>query len=113
MASELRAEIPSKSRDLKPKSGLSGLAVGIPTPRSLRIASNGPSKYRMKTLDFADHFALPVEPTREQGSVVVFVHLNMEGSAVRQIPTGVRTRLVPDDGSIAQGEAPTHKILQE
>jgi hypothetical protein len=44
---------------------------------------------------------------------VVSVYLNMEESAVTQIPTGVSSRLEPDDGSIAQGEAPPYLILQE
>ena len=49
---------------------------------------------------------------RGQG-LVVFVHLNMEESAIGQIPTGVSSRLELDDGSIAQGQAPTYLILQE
>jgi hypothetical protein len=48
-----------------------------------------------------------------EASVGVSVHLNMKEAAVAQIPTGVRSRLVPEDGSTAQVKTPTYSILQE
>ena len=41
------------------------------------------------------------------------MHLNMEESAIGQIPTGVSSRLELNDGGSAQGQAPTYLILQE
>lgn len=71
---------------------------------------NGPL-YRMQILDFTDRLGIPFPAQAQVRSVIVPHHLHMEESAVRQIPTALRTRLPA--GGIVQKKASAFKILQE
>lgn len=70
--------------------------------QALRLG-RGQQLRRIQVIGDARAAGIPL-PARA-GIQLVFVHdqLNVEESAVRQIPTAVSTRLLPDDGSIAQG----------